>query len=971
MVVARMMTGSSNSFETDATLSPIMVEMESPPQGDVIFVSTDSAGLPGRLNSEVLRQLNLQQIEVEPGDLAFGYAIKRTAAGLICFIVTVSKMPTAQALGMNLPQALADPMLEGVRSLWLPLMGTGDGGLSYEESFSIILAALRDCGLVQERGARAVISVPKGAPIDRFRSVIGIDATELNVSPYMLPQSNAVGAVMRYASAMATISEQMRSSLSTTLLFFALAESQSSSATDVLRQDPSAATFSGTVKQILGDRYNAAWISYFGNDQRLLGSASISLLKPTRNVATLLKRANRLAGQGPIRINHLIIALLQGADTGLRRLLEWQGITPEDLLTIYQNARLGQVVTRFNNDVASSDDRLGYDVYATAICDFLTHVETPPPLSISIQAPWGGGKSSLMNLIRDKLDPKYLRDKHRPLNGQLSAERGLSLGRVLRMLDDPKGFSNDLGAAEQRDDQGTGLWTIWFNAWKYETTEQVWAGMVDAIVSQVAERLSPLDREKFLLDLQLSRIDDGVIRKRIYERVVTIWWAKVRAWTLAGVSAALVLIGIQAAPPVLPPDIVKELTLLKEWAFPGGVSVQILLSIYLVWNYFSSRAKIREEPAKFSLSDYIRVPDYNKSAGEIHQIHADLRRVLRLVPRATVKSPNGDPSAPSPIVIFIDDLDRCSPGKVASLVEGVSMLLASDTYRCMFVIGMDPQMVAAALEKAHQDVRQQLPRYERAVPLGWRFMDKFIQLPFTIPPCGGAQFDDYVEGLITGAPVDDRTSGKGAPKVEIGDDDKNVSPETKQNGTEFPNGSNQSMETNTVPPEPGRPVDLGFKESYEVGAIIRKIASYSLGNPREMKRMVNLARFCLRLRAARRQRNDSWMSPDLDQYARWIAMTLRWPDMLRWLQWGADEAQWSADESKIDLVVRRLRILEQFSQEVPKFDVWKAKLKERLNIPIELDSDWACDPKLFEFFRKEVEIPLGKRLSDAYQVGFW
>lgn len=69
-------------------------------------------------------------------------------------------------------------------------------------------------------------------------------------------------------------------------------------------------------------------------------------------------------------------------------------------------------------------------------------------------------------------------------------------------------------------------------------------------------------------------------------------------------------------------------------------------------------------------------------------------------------------------MIFSDDLDRCSPGKVSSVVEGVSMLLATDEYSCMFVIGMDPQMVAAALEKAHEDVREKLPSYERAVPLG-------------------------------------------------------------------------------------------------------------------------------------------------------------------------------------------------------------------------------------------------------------
>ena len=244
-------------------------------------------------------------------------------------------------------------------------------------------------------------------------------------------------------------------------------------------------------------------------------------------------------------------------------------------------------------------------------------------------------------------------------------------------------------------------------------------------------------------------------------------------------------------------------------------------------------------------------------------------------------------SEPAPIVIFIDDLDRCSPSKVASVVEGVSMLLASDTYRCMFVIGMDPQMVAAALEKAHENVRKQLPRYERAVPLGWRFMDKFIQLPFTIPPTGGRQFEGYVDWLVGIAPPiapPEESDERPKPVNDLEPD----SPTTHAATADDPSGNGPGPNSEPA----AAPLAAAFVESRDVGAIIRKIAVDSVGNPREMKRMVNLARFYLALRSARRQRDERWRAPDLDQYARWIAVTLRWPDMLRWLQWGADEAHW-------------------------------------------------------------------------------
>ena len=41
--------------------------------------------------------------------------------------------------------------------------------------------------------------------------------------------------------------------------------------------------------------------------------------------------------------------------------------------------------------------------------------------------------------------------------------------------------------------------------------------------------------------------------------------------------------------------------------------------------------------------------------------------------------------------------------------------------------------------------------------------------------------------------------------------------------------------------------------------------------------MVNLARLYLALRNERRHLNPFWRAPSLEQYALWIALTLRWP----------------------------------------------------------------------------------------------
>jgi len=103
------------------------------------------------------------------------------------------------------------------------------------------------------------------------------------------------------------------------------------------------------------------------------------------------------------------------------------------------------------------------------------------------------------------------------------------------------------------------------------------------------------------------------------------------------------------------------------------------------------------------------------------------------------------------MVIFIDDLDRCSPGKVAAVMEAINLFLAGEFPDCMFVLGIDDEMVSAALDHAHSDVIMKLPGYAKSTSIGWRFMGKFVQLPFTIPPPETDELTTYVESLFSQA----------------------------------------------------------------------------------------------------------------------------------------------------------------------------------------------------------------------------
>lgn len=952
-----------------------------PPFAQAVFLSTDENGAPGELNQYVLREIGFPPDAIpSAGALKPGYAIVERGDQLLCFIATVGRgRSPATLVEAGLKAALLDARLAKVSSLWIPLMGTGGGRLTARRSETIIRRVLATTGWSGRPDVRIVISrsrSPQGRPQEKTASGFSREAGDEARRPWPpLPMEPAVDAILRLA---AGLPRALVKGLAPAIVL-ALSLAEQPDAPTPLREDQDARDFAAALRNRSPD--HVAWLRAFRfphPDQTppdLDASGELDQLLVAAAEHTLSRGAELVAA------HDLIGALL--ADSDAASFITAQlGIAIADLQSDLNAARVGRISLTLHNDVASATDRLGYGSYAKAIAEFVTHAHTPPPISVSIQAPWGVGKSSLMTMVREQLDPERERRRPEPKTRKEQQERRkkeeFRVRHVMAFLDQKL----DMKPPPQlRPDR---RWTIWFNVWKYETTEQVWAGLVDAIVSQVSERLDPIDRELFLLKLQLSRIDDGAVPKRIYDRVANIWWANVRRWVLAAGGMMLSIAGLGAAAKAdYLPDIIPYAWqgAADDHLVPAALAIQIGLAAFLTVSYFMSRQKTREEPAKFSLSDYLKVPDYDKALGSVHEIHEDLEKVLRALPKQGTK--------PSPLVVFIDDLDRCAPASVAGVVEGVSSFLASGM-KCVFIIGMDPQMVAAALEDAHENVRDKLPSFERSVPLGWRFMDKFVQLPFTIPPSNAADFEDFMQNLIqppASAPDEGGASGGGEPAAldiaplswlaDLGQALLDQSARLLARAAGFlgmwtrpakPAASGTSAGSRpTGGPAPETPQ---FEESRDVGIILEAVKDQTAGNPRELKRLANLARFYLQLRNERRRSQPAWEPPAPECYARWIVLTARWPDMMRWLLWGADEAFWRPTALKKPLATRRLEILEDHADGT--VEAWRKQVANALNIPdTPKDALWLSDPKLFEFFSSEGKLDPARRLSAAASREFW
>jgi len=93
------------------------------------------------------------------------------------------------------------------------------------------------------------------------------------------------------------------------------------------------------------------------------------------------------------------------------------------------------------------------------------------------------------------------------------------------------------------------------------------------------------------------------------------------------------------------------------------------------------------------------------------------------------------------LVIFVDDLDRCLPEKAVEVLEAIKLFL--DVKGCVFVLGIDHEVIARGLEAKYKDIATngQSPEFSR------HYIEKLIQLPFTLPPIEGNAMSSYIKSL--------------------------------------------------------------------------------------------------------------------------------------------------------------------------------------------------------------------------------
>jgi hypothetical protein len=102
------------------------------------------------------------------------------------------------------------------------------------------------------------------------------------------------------------------------------------------------------------------------------------------------------------------------------------------------------------------------------------------------------------------------------------------------------------------------------------------------------------------------------------------------------------------------------------------------------------------------------------------------------------------------IVVFIDDLDRCSSFKVIETFETIKLFL--NTPACTFVIGADAEKIQHAVGEVYK-VTNDLKRQKD-------YLEKIVQIPFSIPAQDIRDIGCYVGMLIVGRHLNEHAWSK-------------------------------------------------------------------------------------------------------------------------------------------------------------------------------------------------------------------
>lgn len=244
---------------------------------------------------------------------------------------------------------------------------------------------------------------------------------------------------------------------------------------------------------------------------------------------------------------------------------------------------------------------------------------------------------------------------------------------------------------------------VWFNAWKYNQEQALWRALLLALLDDL-ERLIPRDRPPDAADGAEPEQLLSTLRQALYRDA---------AWTEKG---------------AVRPDWGQALTAGAGLAFGlvlrsvglGAVQEEALKA----FGKGESVSQLSQLVQAFKREDLVHEQTQLRS---LEQFQANFARLVEVLVRR-------EGAEDRKLVLFVDDLDRCTPDKAVQILEALKLFL--DVPGCITVLALSGKEIENAI----------LLHYQGKVNPK-EYLEKIIQVPFILPPIEDKVMAEYVKTL--------------------------------------------------------------------------------------------------------------------------------------------------------------------------------------------------------------------------------
>ncbi|RTL95829.1 MAG: hypothetical protein EKK31_28985 [Hyphomicrobiales bacterium] len=395
--------------------------------------------------------------------------------------------------------------------------------------------------------------------------------------------------------------------------------------------------------------------------------------------------------------------------------------------------RLNQIWDQLNAE-KPQDDYAGNSARWTGLWPKRPAREPPPGFVVHIDAPWGGGKTSFANFLIRLLNP------YRVAGPPPAWMLGL-----------PLGDSNFWPEACRRP-----WYIVTFNAWQHQHVMPPWWVFYQAIRKQTTDAVfaedllvepapatyvSGTSRPSASLVPPPPAVGQGYLRPWLRALDWSWCWLREMAWrvwtpdirnkaavTVFGIAAVVLLFRLGFLKIDAKLDQSVDTAVAAKTSLYPYVSVVIaalLGGAPLVWTVLSTLSSTLLSGTPDAAKNYAL-----GSGDPLDRFRAHFARMMLALKR--------------PVLVVVDDLDRCEPTFVVELIRGMQTILKSP--RLVFILLGDRDWIEECFTKVNEAMKgiHVGPEHE----FGARFAEKAIQFSFVLPDISDATRRTYVRDLL-------------------------------------------------------------------------------------------------------------------------------------------------------------------------------------------------------------------------------